>query len=69
MEPKIKTAKELKIKAVEQAEQIDSAESNDDRGLSKARKVTIRSIPMDNKQKKARAANKRAKKARKINRK
>lgn len=58
MEPKIKTAKELKIKASEEENKVG-------RGSS----YTFRSIDKTEKQKKARAKNKAGKKVRKINRK
>lgn len=60
MEPKIKTAKELKIEV---------AEAENGVGKDSGKMFTRSTIPMSNKQEKARAANKRAKKARKINRK
>lgn len=68
MEPKIKTAKELKIKAVEQTEQIEESVINDPE-QSFIHRYTSNTIKKTENQKKARAASKRAKKARKINRK
>lgn len=68
MEPKIKTAKELKIKAVEQEQQVLDSANNDPKQTWGAIGKTVRSIPKTTKQLKARAANKRAKKARKVNR-
>lgn len=68
MEPKIKKTKELAIKAKEQEEQVEVAESEDDLGEAKSAKVSAGIIiPLSVKQKKARAKNKRAKQARNIN--
>lgn len=80
MEPKIKKTKELVIKAKESEEAISKTiddENAEEMTFEERRQANIASmygltdrvIPKTPKQVKARAANKRAKKARKINRK
>ena len=68
MEPKIKSPKEQKIKAVEQEEQIKESIENDPE-QSPIYKDTSSIIAKTKKQLKARAKNKRASKARSIERK